>query len=311
MTVPLPAGVAIAAACALLFHPSLLLPKWLRLAATLVLASITVVAPMLVPVERPVGRFLSAVFAMMMVFKMIELCRLHAAGLRLTWGQHWRFVANVCSLSWHALARAPRPLPGQNSQHLLQGLAGMLGAILAMTAVHSLALPYWLEHGLIAVCLMGFVIFELEVLVAITRLLGGPIIDPNDRPWLAVTPADFWRRYNRIIGRFLHDNVFRPTDGKHHPARATLLAFAASGLMHEYVFWIAIERSAGLQMLFFMVQGIGVVLTARIKPRGAAVVAWRLGTWGFMLLTSVVFFASFHHMFPIYGNRLPAWLAGW
>ena len=311
MTVPLPAGVAIAAACALLFHPSMSLPKWSRWVAILILACIALVAPMLVPGGHSVGRFMSAVFAMMMVFKMIELCRLRAAGLRLTWSQHWRFVANVCSLSWRTTARAPHPPAGRSSRQLMLGLASVLGAVLAMSAVYKLELAYWLEHCLIATALLAFVIFELEIFVAITRLLGGPIIDANDRPWLAVTPADFWRRYNRLIGGFLHDNVFRPADGKHHPERATLLAFAASGLMHEYVFWIAIERSAGLQMLFFMAQGIGVVLTARIKPRGAQAAAWRIGTWGFMLLTSVVFFASFHHMFPIYRNGLPAWLAGW
>ena len=100
-------------------------------------------------------------------------------------------------------------------------------------------------------------------------------------------------------------------DGKHHPARATLAAFAASGLMHEYIFWIAIERAVGLQMLFFMAQGIGVVLTARIKPHGASAAAWRFGTWSFMLVTSVPFFASFHFMLPMYRNGVPAWLAGW
>jgi hypothetical protein len=277
-----------------------------------VLILLTLAAPLLVAQDWPVTRFFLGVFSVLMVFKTWELERLQTSGHVLDWSAHLRFVANVFCLSLLAARSAPRPTLAQSLRKLIIALCWMTGAVVLMTLLHRLpagSTPFWFQHLIVATALITFVTFELELYVVVTRLFGGAIIEANNRPWLAVTPADFWRRYNRIIGQFLHDNVFHALNSKHHSGRALMAVFAVSGLLHEYVFWLAVERAAGLQMVFFMLQGTAVVLTARVKPRREAAVWWRLATWGFMLLTSLIFFISFDLMFPVYPEGLlPGWV---
>lgn len=303
-----------AVASALLSHLALQFPRGLRMPAMIVLALIALSAPFLVAADWRVTRFFLAVFSALMVFKIWELTRLHRAGFKLDWNAHWRFIANVFCLS----IRASAHVPPQSLRHIVWGMLRALGwmtlSVLLLSALqrlHSGATPFWFHHLVVVVALMIFVIFELDLYVFVTRLCGGRIIDANNRPWRAVTPADFWRRYNRIIGQFLHDNVFRPLHGADRPVCALMAVFAVSGLLHEYVFWLAIERAAGLQMLFFLLQGAAVALTARIKPRGRAIIGWRLGTWLFMALSSAIFFVSFDLMLPVYPGKSPADWVSW
>ena len=99
--------------------------------------------------------------------------------------------------------------------------------------------------------------------------------------------------------------------GLRHPLRSTLAVFAVSGLLHEYLFWMAIGRGAGLQMSFFLLQGVAVAATLRVKPtRATASLGW-LATFAFNGVSSVWFFASIALMLPIYPDGLPAWLRAW
>ncbi len=133
--------------------------------------------------------------------------------------------------------------------------------------------------------------------------------DFSDAPLLARTPADFWRRYNRVFQQYFHENVFKRAGGRRSPVAVTILIFLLSGLMHEYVFGIAIGRVQGFQTAFFLTQGIAVAATLRVKPRGRpAVLAWTGATLAFNLVTSLLFFLSFHAIVRLYANPLPAWL---
>ena len=49
------------------------------------------------------------------------------------------------------------------------------------------------------------------------RLLGGVALDPMLSPATALTPAEFWRRWNRPAQQFLETYAFRPAGGLHHP----------------------------------------------------------------------------------------------
>jgi D-alanyl-lipoteichoic acid acyltransferase DltB (MBOAT superfamily) len=124
-----------------------------------------------------------------------------------------------------------------------------------------------------------------------------------DRPLLAATPREFWRRYNRPAQQFIHDHIYRRIGGP--PARAILLTFAVSALIHEYVFGIVLGRVQGYQTVFFLLQGFAVALTLRARPTGHRVWLAIAATFLFNVLSSVFFFASVHGVVPFYANGLP------
>jgi D-alanyl-lipoteichoic acid acyltransferase DltB (MBOAT superfamily) len=132
-----------------------------------------------------------------------------------------------------------------------------------------------------------------------------------DAPLLAPTPAEFWRRYNRPVQQFFHENVFKPAGGMRSPIRATLIVFAVSALVHEYVFGITLGRVQGYQTLFFLLQGCAAAATVRVRPAGWRFWPWFAATWIFNLATSLLFFASLNGVMPFYSRELPRWLAGW
>jgi D-alanyl-lipoteichoic acid acyltransferase DltB (MBOAT superfamily) len=132
-----------------------------------------------------------------------------------------------------------------------------------------------------------------------------------DNPFLARTPADFWRRYNRPAQQFLYEDVFKPVGGLRSPIRAVLLTFAVSALIHEYVFGISIGRVQAYQTSFFLLQGFAVAATARVRPQGWRALPWTTATFAFNLASSVLFFASVESLVPFYARGLPACLAAW
>ena len=89
--------------------------------------------------------------------------------------------------------------------------------------------------------------------------------------------------------------------------RATLLTFVVSAAVHEYVFAVPIGRVQGYQAAFFLLQGLAVAATARVKPRGWRVVPWVIATFAFNLATGVLFFASLNHVVPMYQHPPPLW----
>jgi hypothetical protein len=130
-------------------------------------------------------------------------------------------------------------------------------------------------------------------------------------PFLARTPADFWRRYNRPVHQFLYEDVLKQLRGRQAPIRATLLIFVVSAMIHEYVMSIAIGTVQGYQSAFFLLQGVAVAATIRFKPRGWSAALSIVATLAFNLVSSVLFFASVSQIVPFYARSLPAWLEGW
>ena len=76
-----------------------------------------------------------------------------------------------------------------------------------------------------------------------------------------------------------------------------------SAILHEYIFWIAVGRLQGYQTAFFLLQGLVVAATLKVRPRGWRAVAWGTGTLAFNLASSVLFFASMDEVLPFYAHR--------
>jgi hypothetical protein len=90
-----------------------------------------------------------------------------------------------------------------------------------------------------------------------------------------------------------------------------LIVFLLSGIMHEYVFGIALGRVQGWQMAFFMIQGCAVVATMRAKPRAWRAVLWTGATFAFNIASGVLFVAAVNHLVPFYSRPLPGWWLVW
>ncbi|HEY5753440.1 MAG TPA: MBOAT family O-acyltransferase [Chthoniobacterales bacterium] len=90
------------------------------------------------------------------------------------------------------------------------------------------------------------------------RLLGFDLMENFRHPWLATSPADFWRRWHISLSTWLRDYVYIPLGGsrgsKLMVARNLMITFLISGLWHgaswNFILWgfywgalMVIERS--------------------------------------------------------------------
>jgi hypothetical protein len=311
VTVPPPLALAGALAAVLGCFPALRLGARARFAVLLPAAAIVAFAPLAVPIERPIVRFQAAIFAGVALMKLWDLHLGALRGVRPRFGEYLKFLADLPRL----VDRAPvpaRPGRAESAARLALGLLGMAAAALAFwfaLGVDWSAWPFLAEHAVKAALLFPLGVAYLAALAALSRLLGGGAVDPGGLDSLAApTPAEFWRRYNRNVGQFLREDCFLPLGGRRHPARATLAAFAISGLLHEYLFAVAAGRVTGQQLLFFLVAGSGAAATLRLRPHGAPAALGAAATLAFHLAASLLFFASAHGVFPIYQRAPPAWL---
>ena len=145
------------------------------------------------------------------------------------------------------------------------------------------------------------------------RLAGYGTTPIIDRCYLATTPGDFWRRYNRRVGQWLYLNVFRPSGGRRYPIRGVFLTFFVSAVFHEACFAIATSRFTGCQFAFFFLQAPAVAVSNRLQAavdRSGPVfrAASRCVTVAWFYTTSVLFFEGVDRIFPfVYASR-PSWL---
>lgn len=139
-----------------------------------------------------------------------------------------------------------------------------------------------------------------------TEQLAGFQTEPLVRRILASrSVADFWCRINTRVHKWFLDNVFNRVNGFRHPIRGICLSFLISGLFHEAMFGIATSRIDGYQLIFFLLQIPGILLSKAIarfanstghakKVLGRAFTALWLGT------TSVFFFVGVDRVFPTF-----------
>ncbi|MCB9824268.1 MAG: hypothetical protein H6806_01880 [Planctomycetes bacterium] len=197
-----------------------------------------------------------------------------------------------------AHAAAPRPPRRVLLRRLVIGsLEVAVGVLLWRSGLPAAAA----EHGFVVehvtrVLLLYMIAFDggLAVLGAALSLVGVARLRFTHHPILASTPADFWRRYNLEAGRWFHHDVFTPEGGRRHPVRTVLQVFLVSGLLHEYLSAVLVGRVQGYQTAFFLLHGVLVVATARMRPRGALRVAGIVVTFAVVMATTVLFFASIH-----------------
>lgn len=272
-------------------------------------------APLVVPVDEAFVRFLASVSSLLIWMKLYDLHLDAERTSRLDRRSLLAFLLPAWgSMVFRKLENEPRPTQRDNWGQLASGLAGLAASVAVLSWLfrfdwsgHS----FVVEHSAKAVCLLVALSPLGWTTVSIWRLAGGRAREFLNAPLAARTPADFWRRYNRPVQQFFFEDVFKRVGGFRSPVRATLMTFAISGLVHEYVFDIATGRVRGYQMVFFLIHGCAVAATLRVRPSGWLAVPWIAGTMSFNLVASVFFFANLNDVVPFYSRGLPEWLKIW
>ena len=267
-----------------------------------------VLSPWLIPAELPMLRFLASISTAMLAFKVVDVSLDLKRQRSVTWQEYAGFLFNPFTLVRRSLRYERRPSQRENLVGLLRGALGFAGAIAVLMGLFQCDwshVPFLVEHVSKVTALMLAIAFGLSGAAAIWRLTGGTARDFMDRPFIARTPADFWRRYNRNVQQFFWQNVFSGQHSRRAPIRTMIFVFGLSALLHEWIFFAAVGRLQGYQLAFFALQGIAAASTARVKVRGKLLVPWVVGTLIFNLLTSVLFFASIHSVSPFYSRGLP------
>ena len=310
---PLPAALLIWLLVHLLagaMRATLALPRRPRFVVLTLAGTACFFAPLLLPTD-PLGPLIfAAVTCPVMALKLIDL---HVAAAwwrarpaRLWW--IWLPMPFVLVLRRHL--EEPRRPRAESARLLLRGALEVALGLYVLEHLGGWHLPTWLDHVVRALAFYA-IAFDggFVVVCASLRLLGIHVMDFCRHPILSVTPADFWRRYNRPGGRFLYEDVFLPTGGRAHPLRGTLLVFAANGVMHEALSFLFVRELLGYQLAFFALHAAAVVLSFRIRPRGRGVWLGRALTFAFVMATSVLFLANLDAIRPgsIYprGSPLP------
>ncbi len=242
-------------------------------------------------------------------FKMLNL-GVEAGYWRTRALRHWLLYLIIMPLLVPRLhASAPRWRAG--IWPAVRGIAEVAAGILLLRWAFEADLgrwSFWLDH---TVKLIACYLFALDggfvLLSGVLRLCGMRLLEFSRNPILAVTPADFWRRYNCEAGRFLREDLWRPLAGRIGAVPALWTTFLLNGAFHEYIAWLMVGRVQGYQLAFFTLHGAAVALTWRWRPRGWVAVAGWLATFIFLVASSTLFFASVQQILNWYprGGLLP------
>lgn len=298
------ASFAVIVVAALGYYPARRARTRVRTLLWLASMCLVAVSPSLVPLARAPLRLGASLIAIAVLVKLYDMHREPelAGGL-----SFWSYVAYLPNGFWLVLRKEPRRIPvARDLRHLAIAAPAAALSILLVAGLWQQdwsAVPFFIEHVLKVASVILAVVLTGNGLAMAYRLLGGRAIDPMANPIVARTPADFWRRWNRLAQQFLSEYAFLPAGGYRRATRATLITFGVSGLIHEYVFGIAAGGIQGCQLLFFMLQGLAVAVTMRVRPSARIVPIWMTGTLFFELSTSVLFFRSVDAVLPFYWPR--------
>jgi len=96
------------------------------------------------------------------------------------------------------------------------------------------------------------------------RTIGWQAEPLMNRPLASRSVGEFWsRRWNRAFRDLTYPAIFRPLATRYGPAVGTLAVSAFSGLVHELVISIPAGGGFGLPTLYFLLQGLAVLVESR------------------------------------------------
>ena len=137
------------------------------------------------------------------------------------------------------------------------------GTVVLWAVTRTLLPVHWLLAGwtgmLGVVFILHFGLFHL--LSLLWRRLGIHTTPLMQNPIGATSLAEFWGgRWNTAFHELAFRFTFRPLRRLTTPTMAMLLVFGLSGLIHEAVISLPARGGYGLPTLYFLIQGVGVIM---------------------------------------------------
>jgi alginate O-acetyltransferase complex protein AlgI len=195
----------------------------------------------------------------------------------------------------------PRPMRAEWStalRHSLIGIAVMVGTIPTLKTGHSLLAGWMAMLGLILVLHFG----TFHLLSVAWRRAGVSARPLMNQPTRAGSLADFWgRRWNVAFHQLASRYLFNPVRPRVGAARASLLVFLVSGLVHELAISVPAGGGYGLPTMYFVVQGAGLACERSHTGRRLGLGRGRLG-WIFTALVTAV--PAFWLFPPVFVHRV-------
>jgi hypothetical protein len=119
--------------------------------------------------------------------------------------------------------------------------------------------------------------------IGLCRVVGYRAPERYHFPFAAVSPRDFWSRWNRYIALWLRCYVYAPlaryiAPAFPRPARmliTTLGAFLFLGLFHDAYFWLIERELTFMWTGGFLFWGLAVWLWSPIEPAGSEATGWQ------------------------------------
>jgi hypothetical protein len=297
-------ALALEYALGVLFYPLSRLPRRARVGAVIALLAAVLAAPMLIPAHARFLRLLAAVNGIMICARVYD--EFWAADERRV--GLWTYLTALANPFALVLRRVESESPHERKADVVRAAVGLLiGAGAVWVLVWVFQIDWWrhsalAEHCAKAISLFLIIQFLPNGVAALYRLIGLPATDFGGPFFLARTPAEFWRLYNRPAEQFFYEHVFKPAGGRRRLIFATLMTFFVSGILHEYVFDLPAGRVLGTQMAFFMIEGFAVVATLRLRPRGWMTWPAIILTFAFNVAAVRIFLASLDASVPFYSR---------
>lgn len=222
--------------------------------------------------QVPFLGFLAAVLSIAAIGRVRDLAALEPGG----WGA-FRRVVHVLAPFDTRRARAAPPALDRAALARAAGFACLAAAALVTAAWLAPRLPShaarlagrWLAGAVATYSVVDAVVATVLIGCGLAGALP-PSLHRN--PIAARTVAEFWgERWNRPVGEWLHTFCFRPLARRGHPVLGIALAFAASGLAHFYITFVALDVFQGLLMASFFVLQFPIV----VAERAIRVPRWR------------------------------------
>jgi predicted DCC family thiol-disulfide oxidoreductase YuxK len=201
-------------------------------------------------------------FALFLGCKWLCLRIAAAKGVRIGLGRKIGFLFGWIGMDADFLVKKNAPETPRAAHWIFAALKTLIGAILiwfgarAALTVNPL-LAGW--TGMVGfVLLLHFGLFHLLALA--WRAAGVHATSLMQAPLLSRSLGEFWgRRWNTAFNDLTARFIFRPLRRATGARSATMLAFLASGLLHDLVISVPARGGYGLPTLYFLLQGAGVL----------------------------------------------------
>lgn len=156
---------------------------------------------------------------------------------------------------------------------------------------------WWHSVGVYLAVYFGFSAWT-DAAIGFAALSGLVLPENFDDAHLAYGPADFWRRWNRTLGHWMHEYVYVPLGGAHPGGRRDRLAwwniaavFAAVALYHHVgglkLLGPGVAGMPGFWLpwtLWALINTVGTLVTRRWR----APARWGAGTWAIVVATFAI-----------------------